>query len=653
MGTPSTHTSASTPAAARAVLRYARRLPLSHAPSFRSATLTESLAALGVDQLAFGIHASAFPAGPADAGHGAPLSSAGRRLVDFAAGLGFSALQLGPHGQISDANPSPYDGTVFARELRSLDLPALCEPEFFELLTHGDLDALLGDVRADERRADPRRAARLTSAALDRAHAQLQRLRAQRADHPLLQALAEFRAGQGAWLELDALFETMTQRIGHDDPARFEPAVAVLFERSAAGEARRAALKAVLGASIERSELGQFLAYRQAQAFRKAAHRAGLHVLGDLQVGWSPRDRFLWSAAFAAGWQLGAPPSRTNPDGQPWGYPVLDPDQLDDPSSPARRAFALRIEHLLETHDGLRIDHPHGLVCPWIYRADALDPLRAVQAGARAFESPEADDPQLRRWAIARAADLNAGAATPWADDRVRTLDDAQVRRYSRLVDVVLAAVSARGGGQDSVAVEVLSTCPVPLAQVLGRHGLGRFRVTQKADPHDARDVYRTDRALPEDWVMLGNHDTPPIMTVAERWLRDGSAQARAAYLAQRLEPSRSRRAAAARAFCASPSALAQAHLADLFASDARHVLVYFTDLFGEREPFNRAGAVHPDNWCFRLAPDFERVYAERRRSGAALDIAAAVALALRARGARPDLAKALESTGQGALAAT
>jgi hypothetical protein len=30
---------------------------------------------------------------------------------------------------------------------------------------------------------------------------------------------------------------------------------------------------------------------------------------------------------------MGAPPSRTNPEGQAWNYPVLDPDQFVERSS--------------------------------------------------------------------------------------------------------------------------------------------------------------------------------------------------------------------------------------------------------------------------------------------------------------------------------
>ena len=57
-------------------------------------------------------------------------------------------------------------------------------------------------------------------------------------------------------------------------------------------------------------------------------------------------------------WLVGAPPSRTNPDGQPGGYPLLDPDQLYSADSPARQLFETRLRKLLSDTHGVRIDHP-------------------------------------------------------------------------------------------------------------------------------------------------------------------------------------------------------------------------------------------------------------------------------------------------------
>jgi 4-alpha-glucanotransferase len=128
---------------------------------------------------------------------------------------------------------------------------------------------------------------------------------------------------------------------------------------------------------------------------------------------------------------------------------------------------------------------------------------------------------------------------------------------------------------------------------------------------------------------MLGTHDTPPFFGLVQRWIADGHAQLRAAYLAERLISDPKERQRGRELFASSARALATASLADLLCSGARNVYVFVGDLFGEAQPFNRAGIVHPDNWKYRLDPAFEQVYRERVERGAALDVASALRLAL------------------------
>lgn len=587
----------------------------------------EALRKLGVKRFVLGIHGSAFPAGELDSGYGAPLSNIGERVLAFAARLGFDALQLGPSGQVSTANLSPYDGTIFARNTWSLGLAELATEAFGTLLSPAFLETIAAST-ASAPRVDAHRAERVTRSVLDACHARLRQLQASEPEHPFLRGFARFRSEQAAWLEINAVYEAMAART-IDDPSQFDPALIAVFEPGPAGLQRRAAMRATLGADITRSELAQYLCHAQHAAFRARARAAGLSTWGDMQVGFSHRDRFLQRDAFAERWRLGAPPSRTNPHGQPWGYPLLDPDQLDRSDSPARQLFALRVAKLLAEYDGVRIDHPHGLVCPWVYSASDPDPYHAVRHGARAFESMDSDDPELQRWAIAGAQNLAANAHSKFADNRVQGLDDRQVARYSRLFDVLAAAHDPKLAFREVFAAEVLSTCPYPLQRVLERHALGRFRVTQKANPLDPDDVYRTEHAQPEDWLMLGTHDTPPVYNVASAWLHDGSAQPRAAYLAQRLIHAAEHRTAATASFAASERNLLCASLADLFRSRAQNVYIFVGDLFGETEPFNRAGIAHPDNWTMRLPDKFEDVYTERLRAGRALDIVSALRLAL------------------------
>ncbi|HET8936903.1 MAG TPA: 4-alpha-glucanotransferase [Polyangiales bacterium] len=591
-----------------------------------TAQFRASLAKLGVERFVLGIHASSFPAGAWDTGYGAPCSNEGERVLRFAAQLGFNALQLGPAGAISPINLSPYDGTVFARNAWALGVETLTR-DFGALLREEDAALLLR--AAEPRSVNAGAAQQNLQRVLARCYQRFVERRQAAPNDPIFRAFAEFRASSEEWLALDAVYAAVAERAG-DDPSAFEPGLRAIFEPGAAGEGRRSALRATLGADIERVELTQFLLHAQHEAFCDRAERQGIQIWGDMQVGYSHRDRFLRADAFSPQFLLGAPPSRTNPAGQAWGYPMLDPDQLARPDSPARRLFLARARKLLAEHAGVRVDHPHGLVCPWVYSAAHPDSAQAVRDGTRARESPDLQDPTLARWAIVRESDLNPHAEHRYADDWVSTLDAAQEAQYAALFDVLIELCHEAGLATHSIAAEVLSTCPYPLWRVLQRHGLGRFRVTQKVNLLDESDVYRTDKAQPNDWLMLGTHDTPPVFALTERWLSDGSAPLRAAYLAERLIADPNERQRARELFASSTRALLTASLADLFSSGARNVYVFVGDLFGETVPFNRAGIVHADNWTYRLDPDFERVYAERVQRGAALDVTAALDLAIR-----------------------
>ena len=116
-------------------------------------------------------------------------------------------------------------------------------------------------------------------------------------------------------------------------------------------------------------------------------------------------------------------------------------------------------------------------------------------------------------------------------------------------------------------------------------------------------------------------------------WQWRGTHGAQADYLAWRLCPEESEREAFARRLTEDPGRLAQAKLADLFASRARNVMVFFTDLLGMTETYNTPGTVDERNWSLRVSSDWVREYRERLQRDAALNVPAALAMALRAGG--------------------
>ncbi|MDD2541035.1 MAG: 4-alpha-glucanotransferase, partial [Desulfuromonadaceae bacterium] len=447
------------------------------------------------------------------------------------------------------------------------------------------------------------------------------------------------------WLRDDSLYEALTLEHGNlpwrQWPLEGEASLdRVLCAPPSGLEAacilRRHTLEVKYAPILERYALIQQLLLRQHLAFRERMQAMGLKIYGDVQVGFSLCDVWSLQKLLLHDYFMGAPPSRTNSEGQPWSYQVLDPSQyldIEGRPGPVLDLVAARLGKMLFEFDGLRLDHPHGLVCPWVYQAADPDVYHAVQNGARLFSSPDlADHPALARHAIVNPNQLNRDRHR-YADDWVRDLTSEQENRYALIMDALMEQVLAHGRRKEDILCEVLSTEPLPLRQVRLRHGLGRFRVTQKADLDNPGDVYRSENAQDRDWIMVGNHDTPTIWRLAKAWQGKEEGRKQALYLACRLHPEDPGTLAASLA--ADPRRLAHAKMAELFLSPARHVMIFFADLLGLEENYNKPGIQDVDNWTLRVPQDFSHRYEEGKKRGAVLNLHAVLALALRA---RPDI---------------
>ncbi len=610
----------------------------------------QALDLLGIRNLLLGIHDAAFPSRDAeDVGRGTPYSEGAADFLAFIAELGFRGVQLGPQGATSAGNPSPYDATLFSRNPLSLALGPLTRPEWGELVPTEELGRLVASrpaPRGHVRHAWVHSALRAARVSMWR---RFQEKRAGGLDPvvlPLAAELDDFSRENAGWLARDGLYEALEHANGgrhwrewpdEADRRVFDPPPG---EEATAARRLRELLASHLD-TVDAWAFVQFLLHRQHRELQERTRGLGLKLFGDLHLGLSPRDDWAAQAFLMRGYRMGAPPSRTNPEGQPWNHAVLDPahylERGPDETwrhGPALRFLRARMDKMFSELDGVRIDHPHGFVCPWVYQADQADTTVAGQHGARLFSSPDLPDhPELAPLAIARAEQLDYDVPRH-ADGWVTELDEDQVERYAILVDAIVEAADQHGRGTGDIACEILSTQPYPLARVMARHGLGRFRVTQKADLDRPEDGYRGENAEPEDWIMVGNHDTRPIWLIAREWIESGESWKQARYLATRLLAPEEDREAWVQRTARDHHALVQAKLADLFVGPAANVMVFFTDALGLEETYNRPGVVDDVNWSLRVSPSFRREHSERVARGAALDLPRVLARALRARGA-------------------
>src|SRR5512146_27005 len=318
-----------------------------------------------------------------DVGHGAPSSTGAKELLRFAAGLGFDAIQLGPHGATSRGDASPYNGTLFSRNPTAIALAPLARAEWGEILDPAVLESVARARPAPGDRVAhgyAHAAARRALAAVAVGFRELRRRGPTGTASEIVAAFDAFRQAQAEWLTRDALYEILQEQYGGrcwdewesgDDRGLLAPAPGA--ER--ASEARRHALLSAHRSSVEDYAIVQFIAHEQHRRFVERAHALGLAVYGDLQIGMSDRDAWAARSFLLRDWRMGAPPSRTDPGGQAWGFPLLDPRHyLERDRSgalvdgAALRFFRARVRKVAAEFDGLRVDHPHGPVSPWVYR---------------------------------------------------------------------------------------------------------------------------------------------------------------------------------------------------------------------------------------------------------------------------------------------
>jgi 4-alpha-glucanotransferase len=573
-------------------------------------SIRDGLTKLGVKRLLLAIHDTSFPSDPdEDIGRGSPATKAAARLFRYARELGFTGIQLGPQGQTSRSNPSPYDGTIFSRHIGNIGVASFRNGGPFEgLLPPDAIERHLVDGCGHARHQHAYDASHSLVAL---AHQALRR----GARPDLKAACDQWRIQNTNWLLSDALHAALTGANAGAGFRSWSDAERDLWLTINVDRAAQLINDRAL--EVDRYVFGQFLVHEEHVRVRRICK---LQLYGDMQIGYADADAWRYAGVFLRGYKMGAPPSRTNPDGQPWGYPVLDPAQY---TGAARDLVIARTMKAFAEYDSLRIDHPHGLVCPWVYRSDTGDDGRAVREGARLFESPDLPDhPALGPFTIARPDQLQRERPR-YHDDWVKDLDADQIARYSIFVDAIVEAAERNGRSRADISCEVLSTMPTPLACVLGRHGLGRWRVTQKANLDDPNDVYRTENVAREDWVMLGNHDTAPIMAVIRGW-SPAQLEKWARHLAARLKLAHPHRLISERY-------LATAMLAELFISRAENVSIFFADLFGLTDRFNVPGLVDAANWSLRLPHDFEALHASQLAAEQGLDLPLAIELALAA----------------------
>ena len=274
------------------------------------------------------------------------------QFVDFLKAAGQKYWQLLPLGPTSYGD-SPYSAfSTFAGNPYYIDLDLLVKEG---LLKPSEVKA--PDWGEDPERVDYAKIYFNRFGVLRRAF--------ERGREPLAEEAAAFRRENGSWLENYALYMAVKNHFGMVSWTEWPDEEIRLHHPRAVAEYGE-----TLREDVEFWVFLQFLFFRQWQQLRSYAHEQGIEFIGDLPIYVALDSADVW--AEPKYFQLdqdglpkevaGVPPDAFTEDGQLWGNPLYDWDEM------RRDGFGWwirRVDGAKKLYDVIRIDHFRGFESYW------------------------------------------------------------------------------------------------------------------------------------------------------------------------------------------------------------------------------------------------------------------------------------------------
>lgn len=600
----------------------------------------KALKELGKKNFALIVHGNSFPAiSGKNTGFGTQNSEAGKSLMDFASGV-FNAIQLGPQGKTKACDSSPYTGTIFSINPLFIDLEQLTTKEWGNILSEQTYKKICDEnPNKDINKTAYSYIVKAQEEALQEAYVNFKQWN----NKKLNKEFEKFKKENDFWLSKDALYEALVIENNNDywplwdnktDRNLFNPKTE---EEKKASFLREKELRLKYADEINYYAFCQFVAAKQNEQTKKYALKHDLKLIADRQVAFSDRDTWAYQSLFMEGWMLGCPPDYFSKDGQAWGFPVVDPKKMfnEDGSLGEAGELLKRLYKKMfkENPGGVRIDHIVGLIDPWVYKA-GKKPMPQQGAG-RLYSSPE--HPELSQYAIATMDDLNLEIGSD-KEKRVKKLSKEQIKKYGAMIEkIVIAAAKEEGLNKDAIVCEDLGTLTFPVESVMKEYDLQGMRLTQFVKHEMPEHPYRCCNIVERSWAMVGTHDNEPISMWADSMINTHEGYLNVVNLVDDMysELQGKDRDDLIVKLTTDAKALMNVKLAEIFASKAANVQVFFTDFFGIKATYNTPGTSGDKNWSLRVPDNFEEVYCSNCKDGLALNLPLILKMAIEARGSK------------------
>ncbi len=599
--------------------------------------INKALEVLGKKHLTIILHGASFPSiEMQNTGIGSPNSQGAKRFIDFIEGI-FNSIQLGPSGKTKAVDASPYTGTMFSDNPLFIDLYELTTDKWKNILSEETFHQIVDNnpnkdknfVAYDYIFINQEKALREIFKNYKEKENELTSIK---------EKFESFIRENIEWLEKDAVYAALTVEHENDYwPVWKNKADQNLYNPKTSEEkdfyaARLEEIKEKYNQEIEYYYFVQFVANQQKQDIIKYTLKKDIKMIADRQVGFSDCDFWSSQKLFLEGWSLGCPPDYFSKDGQDWGFPVMDPDKIFNEDG-TLGAGGILLKSMFkkifkENPGGVRIDHIIGLVDPWVYKTGKKP--KPEEGAGRLYSSPELE--LLNKYSKISEKNLNKNVDSD-NEKRVKNLSKKEVLKYAELLKkVVIQAAKEEKMSKNSIICEDLGTLTYPVEKVMKELELSGVRVTQFVDPHNKKHPYRGKNINAKHWVMVGTHDNVPLALWAES-LKQEELLIHAKNLAQDLIKDKHHREKFANKLVKDRKEFIKAKCAEIFASPAENIQIFFSDFFGIKDIYNKPGTSGSKNWALRIPNNFEDFYFEQLSNEKGINLPAILKLAIESKG--------------------
>ncbi len=601
-----------------AVPTFTRKLREDEKEDYNKNAIQAALDYLGVQSVAMILHGSCNPVIGNDLGIGSPCNEKTKDVIKLEKLHGFNANQLGPMGEVTRGDISPYSASVFALNKMFIDAEALTKDEYANILSEEELKTFR--VNYHDSRTP------YTYSKFFDSFENYDRIikdayfnfvdKVREKDPAALKLKKEyeaFRDKKGEKLTLAAVFEVLSKTYGTRDTDVWESEIdrnlpALIKDNNQEALNRFRQIMQRSGDDIHSFVFGQFLVNKQLkenQDFRKSM---GFEYINDNLVGNDRSEEWIFSDVFLKNYRLGCPEGGKNNGPQLWDIPVVNPKKLfnrDGSLGPAGKFLKEKLEAGLEYCENIRIDHALGLVDPYVYDKRSV-----------AIIDGNLDWGRFRGANISNFSELDPEG------------------NYKKILErIVLPTLKEHKIKPEKAVWEDLGN------QTWTFHNIYKEQLHL---PGMTQLHWERGEGKPrENWALMGSHDEASAMDLLKNtnlkygWDNDNSAW-HIDYLSGFLNQDPARAAEKEtfkRNLWNDPTRRIKSKFAELFLI-ADRVQIPFTDFFGIEQRYNEKGTKSANNWKLRLNKNFENDYYKNLSSEnpTALNMAEILKIAVQAR---------------------